>query len=46
MPLWAVGVACEYVSPMFGFWLPGLGRSRTTEWTIAGGHLVGRCQLS
>lgn len=45
VPLWAVGVACEYVSPMFGFWLPGLGRSRTTEWTIAGGHLVERCQL-
>lgn len=45
VPLWAVGVACEYVSPMFGFWLPGLGRSRTADWTIAGGHLVERCQL-
>ncbi|MCK0198202.1 low temperature requirement protein A [Ancylobacter sp. 6x-1] len=43
--LWAIAVACEYVSPMFGFALPGLGRSRTSEWTIEGGHLAERCQL-
>lgn len=43
--LWAVAVACEYISPMFGFVLPGLGRSRTSDWTIEGGHLAERCQL-
>ena len=43
--LWAVAVACEYLSPMFGFAFPGLGRSRTSEWTIEGGHLAERCQL-
>lgn len=43
--LWAIAVACEYVSPMFGFALPGLGRSRSTDWTIAGGHLAERNQL-
>lgn len=43
--LWAVAVLCEYVSPMFGFALPGLGRSRTSDWTIEGGHLAERCQL-
>ncbi|WP_313435965.1 low temperature requirement protein A [Stenotrophomonas sp.] len=43
--LWAVAVACEYLSPMFGFAFPGLGRSRTREWTIEGGHLAERCQL-
>lgn len=42
---WLVAVMCEYVSPMFGFALPGLGRSRTQEWTIEGGHLAERCQL-
>ena len=42
---WAVAVACEYVSPMFGFRLPGLGRSQTSDWTIDGGHLAERCQL-
>jgi low temperature requirement protein LtrA len=45
MALWAVAVACEYISPMFGFHLPGLGRSHTSDWTIHGGHLAERCQL-
>ena len=42
---WMAAVACEYLSPMAGFWLPGLGRSRTADWTIDGGHLAERCQL-
>jgi low temperature requirement protein LtrA len=45
MALWAVAVLCEYVAPMFGFALPGLGRSKTRDWTIDGGHLAERCQL-
>ena len=43
--LWIVAIACEQVSPAFGFWLPGLGRSSTSDWTIDGGHLAERCQL-
>ncbi|CEJ14410.1 Bacterial low temperature requirement A protein (LtrA) [bacterium YEK0313] len=43
--LWTIAIACEYASPMFGFPLPGLGRSRTSDWTIEGGHLAERCQL-
>lgn len=43
--LWAIAALCEYISPMFGFALPGLGRSRTNDWTIEGGHLAERCQL-
>ena len=45
LALWTLAVLCEYVSPMFGFWLPGLGRSATTDWTIDGHHLAERCQL-
>lgn len=45
MALWAIAIACEYVSPMFGFSLPGLGRSKSSDWTIEGGHLAERCQL-
>lgn len=30
---------------MFGFALPGMGRSHTRDWTIEGGHLAERCQL-
>lgn len=43
--LWSVAVLCEYLSPMFGFALPGMGRSHTRDWTIEGGHLAERCQL-
>ncbi|RYE33292.1 MAG: low temperature requirement protein A [Hyphomicrobiales bacterium] len=42
---WVFACICEYASPMFGFALPGLGRSRTSDWTIEGGHLAERCQL-
>ncbi|AIJ07461.1 MULTISPECIES: low temperature requirement protein A [Edwardsiella] len=46
LALWAVAVLCEYLSPMFGFRLPGLGRSDSNqEWTIEGHHLAERCQL-
>lgn len=45
LALWALAVACEYISPMFGFRLPGMGRSYTGDWTIEGGHLAERCQL-
>ncbi|MCS4292028.1 low temperature requirement protein LtrA [Comamonas sp. BIGb0152] len=43
--LWLVAVLCEYVAPMLGFALPGLGRSQTRDWTIEGGHMAERCQL-
>ena len=43
--LWLAAVACEYLSPMVGFPVPGLGRSKTSDWTIDGGHLAERCQL-
>jgi len=45
LALWFIAVLAEYVSPMFGFPFPGLGRSSTSEWTIDGGHLAERCQL-
>lgn len=46
LALWVVAVACEYVSPMFGFPLPGLGRSHShRDWTVEGGHIVERCAL-
>jgi low temperature requirement protein LtrA len=42
---WLAALAVDYASPAAGFWTPGLGRSQTTDWTIAGGHLAERCQL-
>lgn len=45
LAFWIGAVLCEYVAPMIGFALPVLGRSRTSEWTIEGGHLAERNQL-
>lgn len=43
---WAIAVLCDYTSPMFGFYLPFLGRSDSSkEWTIDGHHLAERSQL-
>ena len=43
--LWVVALPLDYTAPLHGFSVPGLGRSRTEEWTIEGGHLAERCQL-
>ncbi len=44
--LWAIAVICDYTSPMFGFYLPFLGKSDSAkEWTIDGHHLTERSQL-
>lgn len=46
MAFWIVAVACDYISPMFGFYLPFLGRSDSAkEWTVDGHHLTERSQL-
>ncbi|CAN5348538.1 low temperature requirement protein A [soil metagenome] len=43
--LWAVALAIEFASPALGFYVPGLGRSTTTDWNIEGHHLAERCAL-
>ena len=43
--LWLGAVAMDLTGGWCGFFTPGLGRSRTTDWTITGGHLAERCQL-
>jgi low temperature requirement protein LtrA len=43
--LWLAAVAVDLAAPACGFFTPGLGRSRTTDWTITGGHMAERCQL-
>jgi low temperature requirement protein LtrA len=43
--LWVAAAAVDFAAPVTGFYTPGLGRSSTADWTIAGGHLAERCQL-
>ena len=45
MVSWAIALALEYSAPWLYFWVPGLGRSSTTDWDIEGAHLAERCGL-
>jgi len=42
---WAVALAIEYLGPAMFFYVPGLGRSTTSEWDVEGGHMAERCSL-
>jgi low temperature requirement protein LtrA len=42
--LWAGAVGVDLLGGVAGFYTPGLGRSRTADWTIEGGHFAERCQ--
>src|SRR5262249_29155854 len=42
--LWAAAIAIDVIGAALGFYVPGLGRSATTDWTISGSHFAERCQ--
>jgi low temperature requirement protein LtrA len=42
--LWLGTVGIDLLGGVVGFYTPGLGRSRTSDWTIEGGHFAERCQ--
>jgi low temperature requirement protein LtrA len=42
---WLLAVLVDMAAPASGFYTPGLGRSTTSDWNIAGDHLAERCQL-
>ena len=42
--LWLLAVGVDVLGGVIGFAVPWLGRSRTAEWTIEGGHFAERCQ--
>ena len=42
--LWLLAVGVDLAGGAVGFATPGLGRSRTSDWTIEGGHFAERCQ--
>jgi low temperature requirement protein LtrA len=43
--LWGLALTADVCGPVTGYWTPGLGRTRTGEWTIEGGHFAERCRL-
>ena len=42
--LWLLAVGVDVLGGVTGFAVPWLGRSRTADWTIEGGHFAERCQ--
>ena len=42
--LWLLAVGVDVLGGVVGFATPWLGRSRTSDWTIEGGHFAERCQ--
>ena len=42
--VWALAIAVDLLGAAVGFYVPGLGRSQTWEWTIEGSHFAERCQ--
>jgi low temperature requirement protein LtrA len=41
---WTVAMGIDLVGGVAGFYIPGMGRTTSREWTIAGGHFAERCQ--
>lgn len=42
---WGIAVAMNIGAPMFGYFVPGLGSSRTGDWPVQGFHFAERCRL-
>ncbi len=43
--LWLCALLIEYLGPVARFWVPRLGASATTDWSVEGGHMAERCAL-
>lgn len=42
---WGAALAIEYAGPLSFFAVPGMGRSKASEWDISGAHMAERCAL-
>ncbi len=42
---WCLALALEIFGPTIGYFVPGLGRSATSDWKIDGAHMAERCSL-
>ncbi len=45
LALWLVALGIDYISPVLGFAVPGLGRSTVDDWQVSGEHMAERCAL-
>jgi low temperature requirement protein LtrA len=42
---WCAALGIEYLGPVAGYLVPGLGRDVSTNWAVKGGHIAERCGL-
>jgi low temperature requirement protein LtrA len=42
---WCAALATEFISPIVYMWVPGLGRSATSDWNVDANHIAERCAL-
>jgi low temperature requirement protein LtrA len=42
---WLIALGIEYLGPVSRFWVPLLGASATSDWSVEGGHMAERCAL-
>ena len=43
--IWSAALVIEYLAPIVYFYVPGLGRSRISDWSVEGAHLAERVGL-
>lgn len=43
--LWLIALGIEFFGALLGFYVPGLGRAASADWTVNGGHIAERCGL-
>ena len=42
---WIFALSLEIGGPFIGYFVPGIGRSNTTDWKVDGAHMAERCAL-
>lgn len=45
LAIWGLALAVEYIGPIVFFFVPGLGRSTVSDWTVEGAHMAERVGL-
>jgi low temperature requirement protein LtrA len=45
LAVWSVALLGEFIAPVCYYYVPGLGRARTEDWTVEGAHMAERVGL-
>ncbi|HMS94659.1 MAG TPA: low temperature requirement protein A [Tabrizicola sp.] len=45
LTLWLVALGIDFLGPILGYLVPGLGRDISTNWRVSGAHMAERCGL-